>query len=276
MTEQQKLFKVRDLRKKDQYKIDDLYLNGYARIFGPTTTAVYNSLSRHAKFYTQESFPSEKLIAEEHNITDRSVRKAIKNLKEANIIQVERKKYKGKWLNNVYFLIDKSEWKKPEEIINELQNQRKKTTYGSTIETRGKKEQKPEEKNDTTRGKKQPIKDTNSKDTHIKDNIATSNEVAKRKDQEIFDLIEKFKEINPSYERLFSNKTQRAAIQRLLDKFGEKKLEKLINTISITNQMKFAPIITTPLELESKLGRLLSFIKQQQQTNKGKEFIITF
>lgn len=103
----------------------------------------------------------------------------------------------------------------------------------------------------------------------------TSKEVT-RKDQEIFDLINKFQKVNPSYKRLFANNTQREALQRLIDNFGKEKIEKLINTIAITNQMKFAPIITTPLELESKLGRLLSFIKQQQQSDKGKEFITTF
>lgn len=107
-------FKIRDLRKKEQYKIDDEYLNNYAKLVKPTATAVYNSLSRHAGFHTQESFPSEKLIAEEHGIEVRSVRRAIKKLKEYNIIKVKQvKNKKGNWLNNVYFLLDKTEWVKP-------------------------------------------------------------------------------------------------------------------------------------------------------------------
>ena len=154
--EQQSLFKIRDLRKKDQYKIDDQYLNGYARIFGPATTAVYNSLSRHAEFHTQEAFPSEELIAEEHNITARTVRLAIKKLKSANMIDIERKRNRGKWLNNVYCLIDKSDWKKPEEIKD-------------LWLTRGNKKHKPEEIKDQTRGNQRPIKDTNSKDTNNKE-----------------------------------------------------------------------------------------------------------
>jgi DNA-binding MarR family transcriptional regulator len=85
-------------------------------------------------------------------------------------------------------------------------------------------------------------------------------------------FIDKFKSVNPSYERLFINNTQRDALKRLLDKYGEEKLEKIIDTLQITNQMKYAPVITTPLELENKMGRLFSFI--QQQKNNNKEFII--
>ncbi len=114
---QQTLFKVRDLRQKDQFKIDDKYLNGYAKILGVYSTAVYTSLARHAEFNSQKAFPSEKLIAEEHNITERCVRNEIKKLKFTNIIAVKKERSnKGQWLNNLYILLDKSEWKKPEEL----------------------------------------------------------------------------------------------------------------------------------------------------------------
>lgn len=170
--EQQTLFKIRDLRKKDQYKIDDQYLNGYARIFGPTTTAVYNSLSRHAEFHTQEAFPSEELIAEEHGIGVKSVQRSIKQLKGANIIKVERVKRQGKWLNNLYSLVDKSEWLKPEDI---------KTLW----RTRRHYSPKPQDIKAQSIGHYDPIKDTNSKDTHIKDNAEASSalEVFSLKDE---------------------------------------------------------------------------------------------
>ena len=71
------LFKIRDLRRKDQFKIDDAYLNGYARVCKPIATAVYNSLCRHAEFNTQKAFPSQELIAYQHNIPIRAVRRGI-------------------------------------------------------------------------------------------------------------------------------------------------------------------------------------------------------
>ena len=115
--DQQQLFKVRDLRKKDQFKIDDAYLNGYAKILGVYSTAVYNSLCRHAEFNTQKAFPSEKLIAKEHGITERCVRNEVRKLKDANIITIKKERSsKGQWLNNLYILLDKSEWTSPKEL----------------------------------------------------------------------------------------------------------------------------------------------------------------
>jgi predicted transcriptional regulator len=142
----EKPIKIRDLRQKEKFFVDDVYLNGYARILGITTTAVYLSLCRHAN-KDQECFPSQAKIAEEHNITARTVRNAIKKLKQANIIAINRERTKGgKWLNNVYILLDKSQWKKPEEISVLWSHQRK-------IKT-------------STRGKQRPNKDTHNKDTH--------------------------------------------------------------------------------------------------------------
>lgn len=107
-------FKVRDLRQKEQYKIDDAYLNGYAKICGVYATAVYNSLARHANFHTQECFPSITLIGEQHSIGRSSVNKALKILELAKIIIKRRV---GKTQNNEYLLVDKSEWIKKEELM---------------------------------------------------------------------------------------------------------------------------------------------------------------
>lgn len=108
---QETLFKVRDLRKKDQFKLDDRYINGYAKVCGIYATAVYASLSRHAAFSTQECWPNIDLIAKQHNISRPSVTKGIKNLEEYNIIKVNRSRDEKGHKKNTYFLIDKSEWK---------------------------------------------------------------------------------------------------------------------------------------------------------------------
>ena len=103
---QQTLFKIRDLRKKEQFIIDDIYLNGYAKECGIYATGVYVSLCRHAD-KEQKSFPSLKKIAEELSISRSQVIRAIKRLEKYNIVKRERM---GKKLNNRYYLIDKSEW----------------------------------------------------------------------------------------------------------------------------------------------------------------------
>ena len=103
---------VRDLRIKEKFFIDDYYLNGYARILKPTATAVYLSLCRHAD-KEQNCFPSLNLIAKEHSINEKTVRRAIQKLKKHTIIHYEQTRNKeGRWLHNTYFLVDKSQWMK--------------------------------------------------------------------------------------------------------------------------------------------------------------------
>lgn len=76
-------------------------------------------------------------------------------------------------------------------------------------------------------------------------------------------FLDLFKSVNPSYERLFGNKTQRAAVERLLKKWGAEKIKELIGLLPKTNSMKYAPTITTPLQLEEKLGAVISFIQKE-------------
>lgn len=107
-------FRVRDLRIKEKFWLDDVYLNGYAKYLKPMATAVYLSLCRHAD-KEQSCFPAEVTIAEEHGICEKTVRNKVTLLKKWNIIRIERaRRESGKWLCNTYFLLDKSEWIKPE------------------------------------------------------------------------------------------------------------------------------------------------------------------
>ena len=87
-------------------------------------------------------------------------------------------------------------------------------------------------------------------------------------------LIEKFKLINPTYERLFRNTTQRQALERLVKKFGFEKIENVIDVLPEIVGKKYAPRITTPYVLEQKLGSLGAYIKERSENNKGKEFVI--
>jgi len=99
-------FEVRDLRRKEKFFVDDLYLNGYAKKCGIYATGVYLSLCRHAN-KGQQCFPSYRKMAEELNISVKQVGRSLKVLQEKNIIKKIRI---GKKLNNRYLLIDKSEW----------------------------------------------------------------------------------------------------------------------------------------------------------------------
>ncbi len=102
---------VRDLRHKEKFVVDDVYLNGYSRHCGIYATGVYMVLCRHAD-KEQTSFPSVELIAEKLKISERSVIRAIKTLEAHNIIKTnKRKSGKGTFCPNLYILLDRSEWK---------------------------------------------------------------------------------------------------------------------------------------------------------------------
>ena len=150
--------KIRDIRIKEKYSVDDAYLNGWAKIVGFAGTAVYNSLCRHADI-NQSSFPSVKKIAEEHGAAEKTIKRAIKKLKELNIIQVEKiRSNKGKWLNNTYILVDKSNWLKiPRGQIDTMVNQGSNMTI-----TTG-------QKDTTTTGQIDPTKDTHIEGNTYKD-----------------------------------------------------------------------------------------------------------
>lgn len=154
-------FKIRDLRQKEQFIIDDVYLDRYAKIFGPSGTVVYISLCRRAN-KQQSCWPSEIKIANDHGMTDRTVRKYIKIFADARLIRIGHERTQsGKWPHNIYYLLDKSEWKKPEEIISSGRQRKMKTA--------------PKENNNQNRRKQIPLKDAQEKEAHKKDDPVRQN-----------------------------------------------------------------------------------------------------
>lgn len=238
--------KIRDKRNKGWFFLDNEYLNGYAKIFGGIGTAIYVSLCRHADS-EQKCFPSQELISRELNIVERTVRKYLKMFTDYNLIHVAREKdEKGRWLNNVYYLLDKSEWKTNQRQQMPMETQRQITTD-------------PEANNDTVQRQPLPIKDTHIKNTHKKNtNIAKSSDFADK----INPLINLFKEVNPNYTELFRNTTQRNALTWLVEKHGLEKIQEVIIALPKFICEKYAPTITTPLQLKNKLADLVAFVRK--------------
>lgn len=83
--------------------------------------------------------------------------------------------------------------------------------------------------------------------------------------KDINSLIEKFKPINPSYEILFKNTTQRKVLERMVKKYTYEKVVGMIEVLPEIVCQKYAPQISTPIQLENKLGQLLIFIKQNKK-----------
>jgi len=75
-------------------------------------------------------------------------------------------------------------------------------------------------------------------------------------------LITLFKGVNPNYDRLYANKTERDALQRQVDKFSYKRIENLLNQLPEIVARPFSPRITKPTELERKMGQLIIFLNQ--------------
>lgn len=254
----QQLFKIRDLRKKDQFKIDDVYLNGYAKILGVYSTAVYNSLCRHAEFNSQKAFPSERLIAEEHGITERCVRNEIKKLKYVNIINIKKERSSnGQWLNNTYFLLDKSEWKKPEELKDPWWNQRNLKSS-------------PEEPDVITRGTESALKDTNKKDTNKKDNKSLVERVNYSKSDVVLTelLYSLVKENYPFLKEKNNVEKDYAEMNRLsrIDGFNYKQIEFIIKWA--THDDFWKQNIRSVLKLRKQFESLLIKAKGEYDKNK--------
>ena len=130
--------------------MDDAYVNGWAKYLKPSALAVYVSLCRHAD-KEQSAFPSQVTIAREHGIGVRTVKSKIKLLEQWNIIRREKVRNKGgQWLNDTYFLLDKSHWKQPS------------ANFAPGV-SMGKKEQ--------SQGQPLPLKESHLKVTHNKREI---------------------------------------------------------------------------------------------------------
>ena len=81
---------------------------------------------------------------------------------------------------------------------------------------------------------------------------------------QVNELINAFQHINTRYDQFFKHKTQRDSLQRLLKQFSFSQLQKAVNILPQTNGQPFAPVITSPAELEMKMPKLISFVKREK------------
>jgi hypothetical protein len=81
------------------------------------------------------------------------------------------------------------------------------------------------------------------------------------------ELINSFKSVNPSYQVLFSRKNQRESCKRLIEKHGVEFLQKITAVLERTNGTPYFPNITTPSQLEEKMGNLMAALQKQKSKN---------
>jgi len=73
-----------------------------------------------------------------------------------------------------------------------------------------------------------------------------------------------FKPVNPSVNRLFAQKGQRSALERLIKQHGIEKIRGMIELLPLLLKEPYAPIITTPYQLEAKLGQVIVFMERRK------------
>lgn len=78
------------------------------------------------------------------------------------------------------------------------------------------------------------------------------------------ELIGLFEPLNPDYSRFYSNKTERKALQWLVDKYGSDKVKRMLEQLPEVVSKPYAPRITSPLTLRKKIGDLSLFVKQEK------------
>lgn len=83
--------------------------------------------------------------------------------------------------------------------------------------------------------------------------------------KDIGTFLQMFSQVNPSYKNLFKNKTERACASRLLEQYGMDKITNLMGQLPSIIQKPYAPSITTPYQLEIKMGQLILFMQQEKK-----------
>lgn len=87
--------------------------------------------------------------------------------------------------------------------------------------------------------------------------------------QEIVQVIDMFKEINPAFNTWYSNKTERASVQWLLETYGMEDITKKIAFLSVLNKTPYAPQTVTPYQLKNNIAKIINFISQNKASTKN-------
>ena len=82
--------------------------------------------------------------------------------------------------------------------------------------------------------------------------------------KQISELISEFKNVNPAYKKFFAIPAQRKALKNLLETFSYAQLQNAIKILPETNFKEYAPVISSPFELELKITKLMIFVQREK------------
>lgn len=170
-------------------------------------------------------------MSKETGVTAQSIRSCLDYLKSTNQVTIQT--------SNKWSIITICNYEQYQEVTNEVTNEQ--PTNNQPVTTY---------KNDK--------KVKNDKKDNIIDNVLAT------KVANLNEFMDLFKGVNPNYERLFANKTQRGALERMILKYGEVKMRNMLTQLPSIVCKPYAPQISTPVELENKLGKLVQFMSQEK------------
>jgi DNA-binding Lrp family transcriptional regulator len=205
--------------------------------------------------------PSQKWLAEKMGITDRQIRNILNKLEKKGLVEKTGKI----WKLNAYIVVRGKNFLSSEEKISS-DSEEKISSDKRVIHSRDIHKENIYYNNQIVTNNRTVLhsSDKENIDNNTKKNNILSVATQSVAGKEINELISLFKEVNPTYERLFSNKTQRQAVERLVKKFGKEEVANLVKMLPKIIGNPYAPRITTPLQLEHKLADLLVYLKQEQ------------
>jgi len=215
----------------------------YAKITGSITSGILLSqivywwhTMREDEFYkTDEEW------CDELSMGLYELKSAKKRLQEMGIITLTRKGVPAK----TYYELD-------EEILITLITSYGKNPQLDVGKTTNKSEEKPTTITIYTENTTETTTENNSK-AELCDNSINS----------LMDIF--YQKINPMLN--FGNKTERKALQEMIDKFGYEKVRNSIEYAMSIQSDRFAPVITTPCELKKKMGQLVVYMQKQNNNN---------
>lgn len=188
------------------------------------------------------TWPSQKYLANKLHCTERSIRTYVHHLEETGWLKIERVSHSR--VNGYRMTI-------PEKL-----------SAGNPLPPNGKS---ASEEPETVTSSYKIDKEINKKKI-----IVAPQSGAIISGKEVNTLLDLFKEVNPTHYGLFNNKTERAALERMVHQHGREKIEKTIQALPELISRPFCPKVTTPYQLEKKLGELVAFWKQEQHKTKRK------
>lgn len=93
-----------------------------------------------------------------------------------------------------------------------------------------------------------------------------SNDNLQAEPASISKVIEIFQPLNSR--NIYGNKTQREATKRLLARLGEEKLLRIAKAVIAHQGARFCPVVTSPYELEQKMGKVAIYFKKESAPKK--------